>query len=275
MPAARILFVDDDFTILETLQKILTIHGYEAKTASNVTAAINLITSEKFDVLIADLNMGHAADGFTIVHTMRRVNPACINFLLTGYPAFETALQALREQVDDYLTKPADIPKLLDSIQRKLKEHVPNQVERPTQRLSAILRDNIETIKSRMLVNMKAHPELVVLPLTDEQRVDGFLAMLQEIAKHLDSEMPNDTNEKLIQLARTRGRERLAEGYPLPLLSECERIVTQVINNVLYENLLAVNLSHLLLDLNKLTDAMLMQNRHSLEGYLEAERERR
>ena len=94
-------------------------HGYEAVTANSVAEALNIITSQKFDVLISDLNMGHIADGFTVVHTMRRVNPDCINFILTGFPAFETALQALRAQVDDYLTKPSDVPTLVAAIEEK------------------------------------------------------------------------------------------------------------------------------------------------------------
>jgi diguanylate cyclase (GGDEF)-like protein len=70
MPAARILCVDDDLQITEMLPKILTLHGYEVVTANTVAAAVTLITSQQFDVLIADLNMGHVADGFTVIHTL-------------------------------------------------------------------------------------------------------------------------------------------------------------------------------------------------------------
>lgn len=140
MPATRILVVDDEPTITELLRNIMAVHGYEVVTANTVGEAVNLITSQKFDVLVSDLNMGHVADGFTVVHTMRRVNPECINFILTGYPAFESALQALREQVDDYLTKPSDIPKLLKTIERKLKESTSAPANHsPNHRLSNIL----------------------------------------------------------------------------------------------------------------------------------------
>ena len=50
--------------------------------------------------------------------------------------------------------------------------------------------------------------------------------------------------------------------------------MTQVINNLIYENLLMVNLSYLLLDLNKLNDAMLLQLEESIAAYQEAERHR-
>ena len=275
MAATRILVVDDEPRVTELLPKVLAVHGYEAVTANSVAEALNIITSQKFDVLISDLNMGHIADGFTVVHTMRRVNPDCINFILTGFPAFETALQALRAQVDDYLTKPSDVPTLVAAIERKLKERRPAAAApRPLQRLATIIRDNIETIKERFLVNVKAHPELGALRLTDEQRLDDFPKMLGELADHLDSGLPNEANETLTNSARERGRACLAQRYPLKLMVACERTMTQVINNLIFENLLTVNLSYLLLDLNKLYDAMLLQLEESIAAYQEAERRR-
>jgi CheY-like chemotaxis protein len=270
MPATRILCVDDDPKILIMLPQILRLHGYEVATAASVPDALNIITSQQFDVLVADLNMGHVADGFTVVHTMRRVNPECINFILTGYPAFESALQALREQVDDYLTKPSDIPKLIEAIGRKLRERTA-YVRRPLQRLSVILRDNLDTIVARSLVNMKATSDLAALPLSDEERLDHLRETLSELADHLESGLPNDASELLLHSARLRGEVRRKQHYPLKLMVQNERIVDQVINNVIYENLLTLNLSYLLLDLNKLDDALLLQLEESIGAYLQAE----
>jgi YesN/AraC family two-component response regulator len=132
--------------------------------AGTVPDALSLITSQEFDVLISDLNMGHAADGFTVVHAMRRSHPKCINFILTGFPAFESALQALRSQVDDYFTKPSNIPMLVASIERHLNRHVERE-EHPAKRLADLLRSKIEEIKARTLVAMREHPQLGGLPL--------------------------------------------------------------------------------------------------------------
>jgi len=272
MPAARILCVDDDAAILMTLPMVLKFHGYEVTTAASVPEALNLITSEqRFDVLITDLNMGHIADGFTVVHTMRKVNPQCVNLILTGYPAFETALQALRAQVDDYLTKPSDVPKMIELIARKLKERIPRPPH-PMQRLSAILRDNIGTILSRTLVNMKATPELAELSLSDEELLDTLESMIRELAEHLDLEVPTEGSEVLRRSAQTRGEVRQKQHYSLKLMVAKQRIIGQVINNLIYENLLSVNLSYLLLDLNKLNDAVLLQLQESVESYLQAGR---
>lgn len=270
MPAARILCVDDDPGVLVTLPMVLKYHGYEVTTAGSVPDALRIITSDqRFDVLISDLNMGHLADGFTVVHTMRRVNPQCINFILTGFPAFESALQALRLQVDDYMTKPSDIPVLIENIRRRLETRVDSiPSSRPEQRLSNILRDNIGAILSRTLVNMKATPELAALHLSDEELLDTLESMIRELADHLDSVLPTEGSAVLLRSAKIRGEVRRKQNYTLKLMVAKQRIIAQVINNVIYENLMSVNLSYLLLDLNKLNDAMLLQLEESIESYL-------
>lgn len=271
MPTTRILCVDDEPQILLLLPQILKLHGYEVTTAGTVPEALNIITSsERFDVLISDLNMGHIADGFTIVHTMRRVNPACINFILTGYPAFETALQALRQQVDDYLTKPSDIPTLVRSIEEKLQNRLPSP-RYPVLRLSAILRNNLDTILSRTLVNLKADPELAALQLSDKELLGTLDSKIRDLADQLDSELPNEASEVSLRSAHLGGERRQEQPYSLKLVATRNRLVMQAINHVVYEHLLNVNLSYLLLDLNKLNDAMLMQLEESINSYLQAE----
>jgi len=76
---------------------------------------------------------------------MRRTQPDAVTLILTGYPDFETAVRALREQVDDYVTKPADIKHLIGTIRDKLrspKRKLPEQVKR----VSALLRENADRI---------------------------------------------------------------------------------------------------------------------------------
>ena len=123
--ATRILFVDDEPGIRLTLAPILQEHGFSVSTAGSVPDALELINHQAFDVLLSDLNIGQPGDGFTVVSAMRRVQPEACTFILTGYPDFETALQAIRGQVDDYLLKPTDVPTLLQAIQTKLDRRRP------------------------------------------------------------------------------------------------------------------------------------------------------
>ena len=116
----RLLFVDDEESIRLTLPPLLQTKGFEVRAAANVPEALVEINSRHFDVLITDLNIGEQGDGFLVVSAMRHLQPHCVNLILTGYPALETAVQAIRSQVDDYLMKPSDVDCLVTTINGKL-----------------------------------------------------------------------------------------------------------------------------------------------------------
>jgi DNA-binding NtrC family response regulator len=115
----RVLFVDDEPSIRLTLPPVLEEHGFEVRSASTVAEALAEINLQNFDALLSDLNIGEEGDGFLVVSAMRHIQPQCVTIILTGYPAFDTALQALRQQVDDYLVKPADVETLIACLRDK------------------------------------------------------------------------------------------------------------------------------------------------------------
>ena len=116
----RMLFVDDEPSIRLTLPTILREKGFDVRVAATVEEAMAEIQTHKFDVLLSDLNIKDEGDGFTVVTAMRRVHPLCVTIILTGYPALESAVEAVRQQLDDYLVKPADVDYLLTTIEKKL-----------------------------------------------------------------------------------------------------------------------------------------------------------
>src|SRR6266550_4054377 len=116
----ELLFVDDEPSIRLTLPPILQERGFQVQVAANVSEALTAIKAHKFDVLLSDINIDRESDGFTVVHAMREANPDCVTVLLTGYPAFETAVRSIRAEVDDYFTKPADLDAIISTIDRKL-----------------------------------------------------------------------------------------------------------------------------------------------------------
>ena len=107
----RVLFVDDERGIRETLPVILRQYGFVVTVAATVADAVQEVHSKEFDLLLCDLNIEHEGDGLDVVREMRKINPKCVVLILTGYPAMETALEATRLGVDDYIAKPtsADI----------------------------------------------------------------------------------------------------------------------------------------------------------------------
>jgi DNA-binding NtrC family response regulator len=116
----RILFVDDEPNIRLTLPPVLEQHGFEVKAAGSVAEAVAQIKALRFDVLISDLNVEESGDGIQVVSAMREKQPHCITMILTGHPGFESAVDALRLRVDDYVVKPVDVETLISSLRKKL-----------------------------------------------------------------------------------------------------------------------------------------------------------
>ncbi len=138
--AVRILFVDDDPNIFLTLPFILRQNGYDVTAVRTVSEALTQIKTAQFDVLISDLNLGQPGNGFSVVSEMHWAQPACSTFILTGSPDVDSVLEAMRSQVDDYLIKPAPIPRLLSMLERKLQNPKPS-TGAATRRISQVLRE--------------------------------------------------------------------------------------------------------------------------------------
>lgn len=116
----RILFVDDERAIRETLSPILRRYGFTVTIAATVARALNEIQTREFDLLLCDLNIEGESDGLDVISTMRKVNPRCVIFVLTAYPALDSAVEAINLAVDGYITKPANADGLVASLAEKL-----------------------------------------------------------------------------------------------------------------------------------------------------------
>ena len=140
---SRILIVDDEPAIRATMRLVFQKEGFDVTVASTVKEALDEIAKQEFDVLLSDLNIGQPGDGFTVVSAMRRSQPKALTLIITGYPDFETALRAIRSQVDDYVTKPADLSELMATIKEKLTHptvrRLPNLASK---RIHQIIREN-------------------------------------------------------------------------------------------------------------------------------------
>ena len=130
---------------------MLTHHGFLLTAVSSVPEALELISAQKFDVLLSDLNIGEPGDGFTVVSAMRRVQPDACTFILTGYPDLETAIQAIRGQVDDYFSKPLHIEQLLGAISSVRSGRRPPGKLLPPRKVSKMLHDFKPVICERWL----------------------------------------------------------------------------------------------------------------------------
>jgi two-component system response regulator HydG len=269
MPKARVLFVDDEASIRLTLPEILKRHGFDVRSEGTVSQALAAISEDRFDVLIADLNIGMPGDGFTVVSAMRRTQPEAVTIILTGYPAFETALEAIRSQVDDYAVKPANIDDLVHVIEDKLKHREPH---RPMQkkRVAIILRENIDHIVRNYVEGVRNLPGIPELKLSEQDLSDNVPMMLGELIAILES---GETAKRArLSRASEHGRTRREQGFDLPTLIAEHGVLHQVLLNVIQENLLALDVSNVLSDILQIEQASDRQLRQAVEAFMSAEK---
>lgn len=260
----RLLCVDDEEVIRFTMAAILRKHGFEVSTAASVAEALQKITSETFDVLLSDLNIGNPGDGLTVVSAMRRTQPEAVTMILTGYPAFETALEAIRQQVDDYIVKPASIPELVQTIESKLTTRARQRQLPPPKRVAMLLQEHKERMENLWLSFVEKDKALSKVSSGSEQRLDYLRGLLEEIIRAAQSYCGEEAAEQLGSKA-VRGSGRDFEGYtPRMLLAEfC--LLRRVIARIVQENLLAVNLSYLVPDLAQVNETLDEQAQAAME----------
>jgi two-component system response regulator HydG len=121
-PRKRLLFVDDEPAIRVTLSAILRRYGFTVTVAATVAEAIDHIKAQEFDLLLCDLNIDREDDGLEVIRAMREAHPRCVTIVLTGYPNEESAEEAVRLGIDDYIAKPTNADTLVALLAEKLAE---------------------------------------------------------------------------------------------------------------------------------------------------------
>ena len=119
MARKSILVVDDEKSQREILEMILSGEGYDVTTASSGEAAMKFVADRKFDLVLTDLKMT-GMSGLDLLKELTDFDKSIIVLLLTAHGTVDSAVDALRLGAFDYLQKPYDREKLLDTISRAL-----------------------------------------------------------------------------------------------------------------------------------------------------------
>lgn len=247
--------MDDDRAVLKSLESVLVYSGFQVAAVESVPEALELISKQPFDVLLTDLNIGEPGDGFTVVSAMRRVQPHACTFILTGYPDIDTAIQAIRSQVDDYFAKPLKVEELLAAISKLQKGVRPeSKLAHPT-RVSGLVRKLKKSICERWLQEVLANPEIAAIPLSNEERSDHVPELLDELIGRMDDNREG-LSAKAQEAARKHGRARYLQGYSIPQILLETRVLQQVLSSAIQNQLLSVELSTLVPDVFKIGESL-------------------
>jgi ActR/RegA family two-component response regulator len=260
------LFVDDEESIRLTLPLLLEPHGFKVTVAGTVSEALRLITQRRFDVLIADLNIDRDGDGFTVVSAMRSTHPDTATFILTGYPAFETALEAIRKQVDGYFIKPSDPDEIVSAIKARLS----NQTLQPrteAKRLPDFIEQNRDEIIERWLTEVSEDPQLANIRISDAERKDHVPRLLNNAVSIMRGQEPA---AEMREACRLHGTTRARQGYTLPLLLREARLLRKMIGGFIQEHLLEIVLSHVVSDMTRMYESFDALLEDSVQAFTQA-----
>jgi len=118
---ARILFIDDEKSILEIAAAMLGVLGYSVKTAGNAKEALFLLSIERFDIVFIDQFLG-PEKGIDLMKRLSTADPELYFIIVTGYPDTRLAVEALKGGASDFIAKPFFDADLLRSIEYVLKK---------------------------------------------------------------------------------------------------------------------------------------------------------
>jgi len=124
---AKMLIVDDELSVRDSLGKWFREEGYQVATAENASDALTCLAEQQWDVALVDIKM-RGTDGIELQRRMHEIDANLVVIMMTGYASVETAVTALKNGAYDYVTKPLD-PDEIAHLMKKALEHKQIQQE--------------------------------------------------------------------------------------------------------------------------------------------------
>jgi DNA-binding response OmpR family regulator len=267
--ARRVLLVDDDEVVVQMMKESLESSGFEVIAAGSVAEALKNIVTETFQVLITDLHLPHAGDGFTVVSAMRHCQPTALRMLLSALPDVKNAMGAITLEADQIVVKPVGVKQLAEFVQERLLVQRPLAV--PKESVSAILQRCARSVVTNWLVRSKQVQELRNLPLKDDERTGHLPRLIEDLVRRLNRKAGasvKDSDAICSNSAALHGELRYAQAYTPELLVHESRILQVALFETLKDNMSALDFSLLLPDVMTIADEVDAQLTQAMGSYM-------
>jgi two-component system nitrogen regulation response regulator NtrX len=116
---SRILVIDDEKSIRNTLKEILTYEGFEVVEAQDGMEGLKFVEKEKFDIILSDIKMPKM-DGIEVLEKLQELSPETPVVMISGHGNIDTAVEAIRKGAFDYISKPLDLNRMLVTIRNAM-----------------------------------------------------------------------------------------------------------------------------------------------------------
>ena len=118
----RILIVDDEPSVRDSLRRWFRDDGYEVGVAEGANDALTRLAERRWDLALLDIRM-RGTDGIELQRRMKEIDPDLVVIIMTGYASVDTAVTALKQGAYDYITKPLDPDDVAHLVQNALAHH--------------------------------------------------------------------------------------------------------------------------------------------------------
>jgi len=193
---SHILVVDDELSMRELLEYMLTKEGYQITCAGTGRQAIDLLEKGTYDLLLCDIKLGDIS-GLDVLRASMKNNPDTVVILISAFATTETAVEAMNAGAYDYVPKPFDKDELIQTIARALDLRT---IEHEKQQLDDQLKENMHF--GQLVGNSPA--------------MSHIYKMIEQVAKTRTNVLitgESGTGKELIALAIHRQSERCDQPF--------------------------------------------------------------
>ena len=124
---SRILILDDNRKILDTLSRNFRVEGIECSTAATIKEAIDIMRSCPIDLALVDIRIGEES-GIDALSLIKEMTPDLPVLIITGFATVETAVEAIKLGASEYIKKPVRFPRLLEQVRKYLDSEEPKEL---------------------------------------------------------------------------------------------------------------------------------------------------
>jgi len=193
---AKILIVDDEASIRETLKEILTYEGYQVDVAEDGAEALDMLRKTEYDVAICDIKMPKI-DGLELLDRVKGIADDVSFIMISGHGTIETALEATKRGAYDFISKPPDLNKLLITVRNAAEKNnliIETKVlKRKISKTKEIIGDSPAIIKIKQTIEKVAPTDARVL-------ITGQNGTGKELVARWIHERSNRANMPLIEV---------------------------------------------------------------------------
>jgi len=193
---AKILLIDDERSIRNTIKEVLEFEKFEVETAEDGEQGLELFKNNPFDAILCDIKLPRI-DGYEIFNTIHQLNPDIPIIMISGHGTIETAVDLIKNGAYDYLEKPIDLNRLLITVKNASEKKT---LLHKTQELSKKVNKKYEIVGNSKAINEVKSIIEKLAPTEARVMITGANGTGKELVAHWLHEKSNRNTNPFVEV---------------------------------------------------------------------------